>query len=148
MLKSLLIAAFSGVVLSIVPATATPLSSALGLGQNAQPVDFVVEVQGNSKKGNKKGGGPGAGNPGSGQRVGQGGGGGNRSGNRGGGNRGRNIGTAVGVGVGLGVLGVIAVDAAQRSNEAAIERCFELFPDYDPETRTGYDRRGRAHRCP
>lgn len=127
--KSFLIAALSGAVLSISPATATPLSSALGLGQNAQPADsFVVEVQGNPK--GKKG----AGNQG--------------GGNRGGGNRGRNVGAAVGIGVGLGVLGAIAADAAQRSNEAAIERCMDMYPDYDPETRTGYDRRGRPHRCP
>jgi hypothetical protein len=169
---SLLIGTLAGAVFAFSPAMATPLGAAIGKGMTAPAIDsLLIEVQGKVRRnvgggggGTTKqvGGGGGGGNRvgrggGGGQRVGGGGGGGQRAGRGGGGqrfgggggggNRGRNIGTGLAIGAGIGLLGVIAADQANRQR-GAIEYCLDRYPNYDPQTQTWWDRRGRPHPCP
>ena len=150
-----MIGMLAGAIVSLSPASATPLGSATGTGLTV-PLDDIVLVQGQGQRrrnANSGGGGStqptaGGGGGGGGQRVGRGG-GGQRvgGGGGGGGNRGRNIGTGLAIGAGIGILGAIAVDQANR-RQGAIEYCMSQFPNYDPQTQTGWDRRGRPYRCP
>jgi hypothetical protein len=158
---SLLIGTLAGTVFALSPAMATPLGAAIGKGLTAPAIDsLLIEVQGKVRR-NVGGGGTtkkvGGGGGGGGNRVGGGGGGGGQrfgggggrrhGGGDGGGHRGRNIGTGLAIGAGIGLLGVIAADQANRQR-GAIEYCLDQYPNYDPQTQTWWDRRGRPHRCP
>lgn len=79
-----------------------------------------------------------------------------QKGKRGGGGRGRGRGRgrggnagAAAAGAAIGIIGGIIATEAARANREAIDRCYARFRgDYDPRTRTGWDRRGRPHPCP
>jgi hypothetical protein len=104
--SALLIGALAAAIMTISPASATPLGSTMGKGVTAPAADsLVIEVQGGQRRARQGGGG--------GQRVGRGGGGGRA----GGGSGGRGVGTGLAIGLGLGVVGAaIAADQYRRQD--------------------------------
>lgn len=153
MLHVSLVAGSLGAAAAFSPVAATPLTAPFGLATAAQSADVeIIQVQTAPVNPKKVPPGAGAGpGPGGKGRPNAGGppprhAGGHNHGNHGS-NRGRNVGAGIAAGAVLGIIGTaIAVDQARKRE--AIQGCIDAYPNYDPETQTWWDGRGRPRRCP